>query len=125
MFCFPWVWACMLSYPVVSTLCDPMDCSPPVFSVHSISQPRMLEWVQFLPPEALPHPDIESVSAVSPALSGGFFTTGPPGKPCIWIEQYLNITNSLSYFQMCVCIVCIFLFTCNYMMSYDVPLYDI
>ena len=27
------------------TLCDPMDCSPPVSSVHGILQTRILEWV--------------------------------------------------------------------------------
>jgi len=27
------------------TLCDPMDCSLPGFSVHGISQARILEWV--------------------------------------------------------------------------------
>ena len=27
------------------TLCDPMDCSPTDFSVHEISQARILEWV--------------------------------------------------------------------------------
>ena len=27
------------------TLCDPKDCSPPGFSVHGISQARILEWV--------------------------------------------------------------------------------
>ena len=27
------------------TPCDPMDCSPPGFSVHGISQARILEWV--------------------------------------------------------------------------------
>ena len=26
------------------TLCDPMDCSPPGFSVHGILQARTLEW---------------------------------------------------------------------------------
>ena len=26
-------------------LCDPMDCSPPGFSVHGILQARVLEWV--------------------------------------------------------------------------------
>ena len=30
------------SYP---TLCDPMDCSLPGFSVHGILQARTLEWV--------------------------------------------------------------------------------
>ena len=27
------------------TLCDPMDCSPPSFSIHGIFQARVLEWV--------------------------------------------------------------------------------
>ena len=27
------------------TLCDPMDCSPPGFSVHGILQAKILEWV--------------------------------------------------------------------------------
>ena len=27
------------------TLCDPMDCSPPGFSVHGISQARILGWI--------------------------------------------------------------------------------
>ena len=30
---------------VVSTLCDPMDCSPPGSSVPGILQARILEWV--------------------------------------------------------------------------------
>ena len=29
-------------YPIP---CDPMDCSPPVSSVHGIRQARILEWV--------------------------------------------------------------------------------
>ena len=31
-----------------STLCDPMDCSPPGSSVHGIPQARILEWVAIL-----------------------------------------------------------------------------
>ena len=27
------------------TFCDPMDCSPPVSSIHGIFQARILEWV--------------------------------------------------------------------------------
>ena len=30
------------------TLCDPMDCSPPGFSVHGILQARTLEWVAII-----------------------------------------------------------------------------
>ena len=31
-----------------STLCDPMDCSPPGSSVHGILQARILEWVAMI-----------------------------------------------------------------------------
>ena len=52
------------------TLCDPMDCSLPGSSVHGTLQARMPEWV------ATPsYPGIESMSLMSPALAGGFFTT--------------------------------------------------
>ena len=36
---------CMLSHFSRVWLCDPMDCSPPGFSVHGILQSRILEWV--------------------------------------------------------------------------------
>ena len=58
------------------TLCDPMDCSSPGFSVHGISQARILEWA----PGDLPDPGIKPVSQ---ALAGGFFTTETPGKPLL------------------------------------------
>ena len=76
------------------TLCDPMNYSPPGFSVHGILQARILErcsfssslymgfsrpeyWrgVPFPPPGNLPDPGIEPESLTSPALAGRFFTT--------------------------------------------------
>ena len=33
------------SFQSCPTLCDPMDYSPPGYSVHGISQTRILEWV--------------------------------------------------------------------------------
>ena len=36
---------CVQSLGCVLTLSDPMDCSPPDFSVHGIFQARILEWV--------------------------------------------------------------------------------
>ena len=55
--------SCMYAKSLQScpTLCDPMDCSPPGFSVHEILQERILEW-------DLPDPGIEPTS-------DGFFTT--------------------------------------------------
>ena len=44
------------------TLCDSMDCSLPVSSVHGILQTRMLEWVAIPFSRALSDPGIESRS---------------------------------------------------------------
>ena len=41
------------------TLCDTMDCSPPVSSVHGIVQARILEWVAIPSPGDLSDPGIE------------------------------------------------------------------
>ena len=63
----------------MSDSCDPIDCSPPVSSVHGISQARKMEWVAISFSRGIsPHPGIEPVS---PALAGRFFKTEPPGKP--------------------------------------------
>ena len=35
----------MLSAQLCTTLCEPMDCSPPGSSIHGIFQTRILEWV--------------------------------------------------------------------------------
>ena len=61
-------------------LCDPVNHSLPGSSVHGILQARKLEWVAMPSSGDLPDPGIEpvSVSLMSPALSGGFFTTSPP-----------------------------------------------
>ena len=61
------------------TLCDPLDCSPPGSSVRGILQARILVWGVISFSGDLPNPGIElasPVSLVSPALAGGFFTTG-------------------------------------------------
>ena len=39
------MYVCMLMSQSCPTLCDPMDCGPPCFSVHWIFQVRILEWV--------------------------------------------------------------------------------
>ena len=54
-----------------------LDCSPSGSSVHRICQARMLEWVAYPPPGDRPSPGIEPMS---PAPTGGFFTTEPPGS---------------------------------------------
>ena len=39
------VCVCVLVVQSCLTHCDPMDCSPPGFSVHEILQARILEWI--------------------------------------------------------------------------------
>ena len=43
------------------------------------------EVLPFATPGDLPDPGIEPVSLAYPALTGGFFTIGPPGKPSLEI----------------------------------------
>ena len=72
---------CFLVAKLSNFFCDPMGRSPPGFSVHGISQARILEWLPVFPPGDLPYPGLK---LVSPALAGRFFTTEPPGKP-LWV----------------------------------------
>ena len=58
------------------TLRDPMDCSPPESSARGILQARILEWAAIPSPGDFPDPGIQLPSLMSPALAGGFFTTG-------------------------------------------------
>jgi len=65
-----------------STLCDPMDCSPPGSSVHeTLFQARILEWLPFPPPRDLPDPGIKPTPLESPALQVDSLPLVPPGKP--------------------------------------------
>ena len=54
-----------------STLCDPLDCSPPDCLVHGISQQGYWSGLPFPSPGDLPDSRIEPVS---PTLAGRFFT---------------------------------------------------
>ena len=77
-----------------STLCDPVDCSPPGSSVHGILQAGILGWVAISSSrEDLPDPKIKPTSLMSPALAEGFFTTSAtwaapgasPSLPQVWV----------------------------------------
>ena len=57
------------------TLCNPIDCIPPDFSVHGILQARILSGLPCPPSGDLPDPGIEPTSLMSPALASRFFTT--------------------------------------------------
>ena len=59
------------------TLCNPMDYSPPGFS---ILLARILEWVAISSSEDLPNPETEPKSFMFPELAGRFFTTSATGE---------------------------------------------
>ena len=74
------------------TLCNPVDCC----QASLFMEFSMQEYRTGLPspsPGGLPDPGIKRESLVSPALTGGFFPTAPPGKPirykivCICLSQ--------------------------------------
>ena len=69
------------------SLCDPMDSSPPVSSVHGILQARIQSELPCSPPGDLPNPGIKRTPVMSPALAGRFFTTS-----ATW-EAQANLTE--------------------------------
>ena len=73
----------------VRLFCDPVDYSPPGFSVHGIFQARILEWVAISSSRGLPDLGIEPVSCVS-CIAGGFFTTLAMGKSQTLISRIVT-----------------------------------
>ena len=70
-----------------STLCDPIDWSPPGSSVYGTLQAKLLEWV------VMPFSRGSSrlrVQTRGSCLAGRFFTTEPPRKPSLTVNQTQN-----------------------------------
>ena len=92
------------SLQLCPTLCDPMDCSLPGFSVHGILQARILEWVAMPSSRGFSQPrDQNRVSCIA-CISGRFLTTKPPREPvcvrvCVCVHAcacvYVCMTVSL------------------------------
>ena len=77
----------MLVAQLCRTLCDPMECSPPVSSVHGILQARILEWVAMPSSRGFFQPrdgTMSHVSCVSFSLP-----LVPPGKPSSQITSQI------------------------------------
>ena len=73
---------CMLSHLRLkcSTLCNPMDCSPPGSSVHGILQARRLEWAAMPSSRGSSWPNGQTHGSCSSCIAGRFFTAEPLGK---------------------------------------------
>ena len=72
------------------TICDPMDCSPPGSSVHSILQVRILESVAILFSRGFSQPRDRTLSLASPALQVDSLPFEPPEKPRFPRQEYWN-----------------------------------
>ena len=62
------------------TLCDPMNCSLPGFSVHGILQAEILEWVAMPSSRDSSQPRDQTHISYGSCTAGRFFTTEPLGK---------------------------------------------
>ena len=78
---------CCLVAQSCLTLCDSIDYSHQAFL--SMGFPREEYWsgLPFPSPEDLPDPGFEPKC---PALTGGFFTTEPPGKPMLVLSEHYS-----------------------------------
>ena len=79
------------------TLCDPMDCSPPVSSILGIFQAGYWGELPFPTSGDLLYPGIE---LAPPALAGGFFTTESPGK------LYFRFFSVIGYYKILSIVPC-------------------
>ena len=92
-----------------STLCDPMNCSPPGSSVHGFSRQEYWTGLPCLPPGDLPDPGIEPLSSVAPALKVNSLLLSHRGSPCdallnpIFRDFYLFILAAISFFIYLSC----------------------
>ena len=81
------------------TLCDPMDCSRPGFSVHEILQARILEWVTISFSRV--YLSKSGIKPGSPAMEADSLPSEQPEKPyipetnIIWYIKYTSKNASL------------------------------
>ena len=91
---------CVCVYVLVTqscpTLCDPMDCSPPGFSVHGILQARILEWIATPFSRGTSQPSNQNLVSY---MAGKFFTVWATGKSSMLCSCYLRAIPG-SYHQL-------------------------
>ena len=71
----------MLSHSAVSDSFQPYELQLTMLLCPEDSQARIWSGLPSPPPGNLPTPGIKPTSPANPALTGGFFTSEPAGKP--------------------------------------------
>ena len=86
---------CVLSHFSHIWLCNPLDCSPPDFSVHRF--PRQEYWSGLLCPLPgdLPNAGMEPAFLMSTVLAGRFFTTSTTWEAYRSITQKVKLSSSV------------------------------
>ena len=74
-----------------STLCDPMDHSPPGSSVHRIFQARILEWVVMSSSRGSSQPRDQTGVSLSSALQADSCTVEPQGRPPCTMKELSSL----------------------------------
>ena len=78
------------------TLCNPVDCSPPGFSVHGILQARILEWIAISSSRGSSWPRDETRVSCT---ANGFFTTWTTREAPLQVK-FILVTNFFKKIQL-------------------------
>ena len=75
----------------MASSCDPLDCNPSDFSVHGISQARILKWVAISFSRGSSQPrDLIWVSCIAVScIVGRYFTDRATGEALTYILDYV------------------------------------
>ena len=93
------VCVCVLAAQSCPTLCDPMDCSPPGFSVHGILQARIQEWIA-IPFSRGTFPPRDQI--LVSCITGRFFTIWATEKSQVYTEPLFEFPQSCSKFLLAI-----------------------
>ena len=89
------LWKCS-DTQLCPALCNPMNYNPPGSSVHGILPERILKRSAISSSSGFSRHREKPASLKSPDLAGRFFTTEPPGKSILWINQmYSEISYNI------------------------------
>ena len=82
-----YIYMCVLVCSVVSDSATPWTVAHQAPPSAEFFRQEFWSGLPFPPPGDLPGPGIKPVTLSSPALASRFFTTTPPGKPCIYMQM--------------------------------------